>query len=56
MSEKARHAVRGGVSGGVDRARVSARVYGKNTTKLSFCQFFKFSQFQTFARDEEVVL
>ena len=55
MSEKARHAVAGGVSGGVDRACLSARVYGQNTTNLSFCQSLKSSNFQPFARDEEVV-
>jgi len=55
MSEKARHAVAGGVSGGVDRASVSARVCHQDTTNLSFCQSLKSSNFQTFARDEEVV-
>jgi len=33
MSEKARHAVGGGVSGGVERALLSARVCHQNTTK-----------------------
>ena len=54
MSEKARRAVGGGASGGVDRARVSARVCHQNNTNLSFCQSLKSLNFQTFARDEEV--
>jgi hypothetical protein len=46
MSEKARHAVGGGVSGGVDRACLSARVYGQNTTRLLNCQYCKPLKFQ----------